>query len=333
MDKQVYTWETYQREFAQDAKYRCVQLITSLQAVQKQNLVLRGEGLERKVRGLGRPLIEYLLKARVADRRFRHAIRFAVYRVVRRKRGWVPCRFPTLMDGTELRPTKGPVYDTEDEAWAFCELWFQDDKHNESLAKAGVIVSPPIDCTQITEDDFMQQELVRVNVERFRQPNLYKLCVELGLETAVKSNDIRLGLARLKDRILNSGRWPDYLPRKYHPFLRELWHAHEKSKTHSSRENRARNKVRVYIAKYGFFGGLNFDSKADLTAHINRKFGTKYKVATLARDCKRLGMPTKRRNKPEHHRPPCETIDEDLKRLALSRSSSGTFMTTENSWF
>jgi len=204
--------EEFIKDCAECGKNRYVQLITALRTIQGDELTLRGEEPPQKGPGRHRKLVEHLLKISVATTNYTCSIGFAAYRADRSQKGWDAAFCRVLMNGKEkeIRARKPCV--SNDEAWALSDISFELNRGKEELASNETIHGVPAQSERYTKKDFNLQELARINFEHLRQPYLFQLCLELGLDAVVKPTDIRLLVAKQQDRIYLTGRWPRPAP-------------------------------------------------------------------------------------------------------------------------
>jgi len=296
-ERQYSSFEELRKQCAEDAMNRYLDLKSGLREYD-QPLLLRGKVLPGELTGKGRQLVERLLNVTVATGDFSEVVGFKAYRAKPSDGQWEAGVYAAMTPKMEEGPFNSAVFDSKETCWMACDLWCEQDRWTGKGTSRKMIQGNPFSCARLTEDDFKSQELTCLNYERQRQPALYELTYELGVDAVLEPDDERLKLAMVKDGILMTGKWPDPLPKKYQHLVEELSKLFKRSQLPNWPKVRLRLDVYAHLAKCWYTEGYCFMLQKELTGFINARFGTHFRVGTLARQCQRMGLPSKRLRPP-----------------------------------
>ena len=282
------TWD----EWARLAKNQYCEAMEGLRAYPPGGLVLRGHALPDPVPRPNPSLVEILLKVTIATTKDIFTVGQAVYRAEHCNGCWEARRYALLTNRTAIF-LYGEVCPSERDAWMVCYFMYECDRRFSWLSDScATIQESPTNCDRLIGKDFAEQEVARVNFESRRQPHLFALCLELGLDAVLEPGDLRLRIAIAKDQVLNTGKWEDSnLSEDLRPTLDKLVRRHQRRQAPKAQR---RFKALDDLVSNWLTSGYAMLTKKDLTLLINDKHGTSFSVPVLKKLCQRLGLCSKR---------------------------------------
>lgn len=297
------------------AQNRFIRAVTALR--DSPPIVIVGDPEYRELKRAGDILVESLTGGEIPPSSYSRSIGLVVYYAARNGNVW-EARCCSGLPGCRFKRLGTVSFKTAEEAWTACEIWYRVDQKSAMhathfaaiqevpyfyLEKLKQNVASEIE-PFLTEEDFRAAEDAWILFECRWKPALAKLCCKLGAAAALDPKDPRLVRARVLDSTLNTGKVD-----------RQVWRRHRKlgqrikkllrqcRRFRNSAKRQLQKLVDTDLVRHWISSGYIFLSKCELARIINLKHGANYTPDNIARECRSLGLKSKRANaRPEELR-------------------------------